>query len=214
MKLSISEVATVLGKSERQVRYLIRKGELRAVKEGKKWAVASDDLPLDEGRKARLGERLAAARRALEDGLEPAAKALASGTGTGGGKETKSEHYSVTRLTAFESGAEIYRQLVQELGDAAPARPYLIDALVEITRGCHRFHAEAKARSFGRARELTAAAVTHLLVAADDDGRCRRLAGRLEQELIPKLSGLVAANEKGRRRSRFERFGAGGKGRS
>ncbi len=211
MKLSISEVAIVLGKSERQVRYLIRKKELRAKKDGKKWVVASDDLPLDADRKARLGERLASARRALEGGLEPAAKALA---GAGSDTKAKSEHYSVTRLAAFETGAEIYRQLVRDLGDDNPARQYLIDAMVEITRGCHRFHAEAKARSFDRARELTASAVTHLLVAADHGGRCRRLAERLEGELIPKLSGLVAANEKGRRRSRFERFGAGGKGRS
>jgi excisionase family DNA binding protein len=45
--LSLAEAATVLGKSERQVRYMINNGRLKAVKIGGSWVVESSDLPLD-----------------------------------------------------------------------------------------------------------------------------------------------------------------------
>lgn len=199
MKLSITETATVLGKSERQVRYMIRKGELAAKKEGKRWRIASDDLPLDDRQKERLHARLASAREALEEALEPAAKAV-------GARGKRGEAYSVSRLAAFEAGAEIYRELAAGQAADTPARDCLQNALLHVARGCHSFHAESKARAFDEARQLAATAVAHLLLPGDGDGL--RLAERLEEELIPKLAGLVAANEKrGKRRSRFARFG-------
>ena len=72
---------------------------------------------------------------------------------------------------------------------------------------CHAYRREEKARCFSEARRLAATATAHLFVAQDVRGET--FAARLEQELIPKIGGLIAAQEKGRRRSsRFERFGS------
>ncbi len=48
MQLSVTNVATVLGKSSRQVRYMIQQGQLKAVREGKGWRIDADSLPLGE----------------------------------------------------------------------------------------------------------------------------------------------------------------------
>jgi hypothetical protein len=56
MKLSLSEASTALGKSERQVRYLIKSGHLRAGKEENQWRIDSAVPPLTEPqRRARRG---------------------------------------------------------------------------------------------------------------------------------------------------------------
>ncbi len=49
MKLSLSEAARLLNQSERQVRYLIRQGKLRARKADGRWIIRREDLPLSEG---------------------------------------------------------------------------------------------------------------------------------------------------------------------
>ncbi len=41
MKLSLAETATVLGKSQRQVRYMIQNGKLEAAKRGGRWQIES-----------------------------------------------------------------------------------------------------------------------------------------------------------------------------
>lgn len=202
MHLSIAEAATVLGKSERQVRYLIRQGKLKASKEGARWRIESENLPLSQAERQQLGDKLATAREQVAAAFEPLAKAT---EGTDAAKTT--ERYSVRKLAAFEVGRELYRELTATLGESHPATAVLFDALVHLTQGCHAYRPEDKARSFGEARRLAATATAHLFV--DQDGRGEALAARLEQELIPKIGGLVAAQEKGRRRSsRFDRFGS------
>lgn len=203
MDLSIREVATVLGKSERQVRYLVRQGSLPARKEANRWRIASEDLPIDDSRRETLRQRLDAARGEIESALDPVAKALAE---AGDDKGEANERYSVRRLSAFETGREIYRDLLGA-SVAEPARTALFETLVQLTQGCHAFHSEEKAEHFRSARRHAASAIAHLFLAADEGGE--PFGERLEQELIPKISGLVASQEKGRRRSqRFERFGA------
>ena len=191
----------MLGKSERQVRYLIRQGKLEAKKEGKRWRIDSDALPLDEAERQRLGQRLDRAREQVESAFAPAAKAV-------GGEGEARERYSVRRLAAFEAGRALYRELAAALGEEHEAASLLLQALTELTQGCHAFRPEDKIRAFDEARRLAAAATARLFVATDERGEA--FAGRLEQELIPKIGGLVAAQEKGRkRRGRFDRFGSG-----
>ena len=199
MKLSISEAATVLGKSQRQVRYLISQKRLKAAKVGGRWRIESADLPLTETQREALTERLKKARLAFEKGLEPAAKALK------GDKQRR--QFSVRDLGAFQRGEEIYRQAIQSLGPDEPGCGHLLQALTLLTRGCHTFHPAEKASRFLEAREAAATAVAALLLASDPDDELRRdIAERIEQELIPKLTGLIAMHEKRSRRSRFDRF--------
>lgn len=197
MKLSLPQAATVLGRSERQIRYLIKIGRLQASKVDGKWEVDEADLPLTGGQRDAIGERVEVARQAFEKALEPAAKAT---DGAGG--------YSVTKLTAFVCGEAVYRE-VRGHFPADPAGPLLFSALEQITRGCHAFHAEEKRKHFREARAIGATVLTHLLLGGD--APCPRrlaLAGRLEKDLLPKLSGLIAACERRAQKRRPEHFGA------
>lgn len=95
------------------------------------------------------------------------------------------------------------------MGPDDPGCQHLLRALILLTRGCHTFHPAEKAGRFLEAREEAATAVAALFLAADPDQELRRqVAERIEQELIPKLTGLIAMHEKRSRRSRFDRFAA------
>jgi len=200
MKISLSEAAIALGKSERQVRYLIKSHRLEAHKEHGRWSIDTSDLPLTEGQRKAMSNRIQTVREAFDKGLEPAEKASE--------QEKKRQHYSVTDFKAFHSGEPIYRDLRTELGPKDPACIHLFNALTLLTKGCHAFQPIEKAARFTEARESAASAVTHLLLDGDEDnGQRRSFAERIEQELIPKLASLVASQEKRSRRSRFDRFG-------
>lgn len=200
MKISLSEAAIALGKSERQVRYLIKTHRLEAHKEHGRWSIDTSDLPLTEVQRNAMSDRIQAAREAFDKGLEPAEKAS--------GQKNKRQHYSVTDFKAFHSGESLYHDLRKELGPEDPACVHLFDALTLLTKGCHAFQPVDKAARFTEAREFAACAVTHLLLDGDEDnGQRRSFAERIEQELIPKLASLVASQEKRSRRSRFDRFG-------
>ena len=45
MELTLDEVATLLGKSDRQIRYMIEQETLPAVKKGKRWMIREEDIP-------------------------------------------------------------------------------------------------------------------------------------------------------------------------
>lgn len=196
MKLALSEAATLLGKSPRQVRYLIKTGRLEAEKDGGQWQIDSSALTLSDDQRQALEARSQAAREAFEKGLEPATKAAGEKAG-----------YSVTDMTAFQAGQSIYTELRGLANSDEAAVRHLFTALASLTRGCHCFHPADKARRFTEARESAADAVTELLLHGDEEQR-RDLARRVEQELIPKLAGLVASQEKRSRRHRFDRFGS------
>jgi hypothetical protein len=200
VKISLAETATVMGRSERQVRYLIKTGKLKAAKEGGQWRIATSDLPLTEEQRHALNGRLQVARDAFEKGLEPVAK-------TTGGRGEGRRQYSVTDLAAFQAGQAIFREIREDPGEESVACRQLAAALTLVVRGCHNYQPADKASRFLEARELAATAVAELLL--HGEARHRTLAERIEQELIPKLSGLVASSERRSRSSRFDRFGAG-----
>ncbi len=210
MKLSIAETATVLGKSERQVRYLIRTGRLAAKKQKGRWKIESADLPLSDAERQALVERSQTARDAFEKGLEPLVKAARPAE-----EKAKSDAdaakraYSVVDLFAFQAGEAIYRDLTSEISAEEPAARQLFEALALLTRGCHCYHPKEKASRFSEARELAATAVAGLLLQGGEKAEGRRaFAQRIEQELIPKVAGLVASYEKRSRHGRFDRFGS------
>ena len=200
MKLSLAEAATVLGKSERQVRYLIKQGTLKAQKDNGKWTVESADLPLSEEQRRAIGQRVEVARESFERGLEPARKA-ADSQGKGS--------YSVTQLGAFQAGQAILRDLEAGLGTESPARAMLFSTMALLARGCHSFHAATKAARYVEARETAATALTHLLLDGNQAAGLREaLARRIEDELIPQIAKLAALYERRSQRARFERFGS------
>ena len=201
MKMSLSQAAAALGRSQHQVRHLIKTGKLAAKKVVGRWLIDSADLPLTEAQRQQLGEQVAAARESMDKGLRPAAKAADKAA------------YSVRAMAAFQVGEAIYADMRRHLAETHPARTGLFEALARVTRGCHAFHHDDKAVHDHEARDRVSAVVSQLyLEPLPGDEHAPVFADRIEQELIPKLARLVAYQEKLNRKSRFERFG-GGRGR-
>lgn len=182
MKFTIAEAATRLGKSERQIRILIQKGRLAAAKVEGKWQIDEGALPVSPAATQAAEVRAEVARDALERAVAPA---------------TRGKFFSVTDLLAYRSGVELCLAL-----RGRPAEAALQGALEQLARGCHAFEPGEKVGHFAEARRLAASALAQLHLA--DDGEA--LALRVERELIPKISGLVATFEKRARRRRFEHF--------
>jgi excisionase family DNA binding protein len=187
--LTLPEVATLLGKSERQVRYLIKQGRLQARKDGRRWLVESTELPLSESQRQALGERVRVARDAFERGVAPADKASRA-----------KRRYTVRELDTFRIGVALLRDLRGALGLDHPAPEALMGCLRDLTVGCHEYHPEDKVHFFVCARRQAAVALVELLAGAEDGSSEPReaLAERLEQELLPKLAGMIAGQERRR----------------
>jgi len=188
MELSLAEAARLLGKSERQLRYLVKTGKIRARKIEGRWRLARKDLPLSPGQaRAEESKQRRAARIALEV-LQPE-----------GPSAEPRRRFSVRELAAYREGAPLYRSLAAELGPDHPAALSLREALMLLACGCHEYHASAKVAYYGRAREQVSRAVMGLLI-EDGEGR-EGLAVRIEQSVLPALGGLIRqAERRGRRR--------------
>ena len=123
MLLTLSQAATQLGKTQRQIRYLIQEGRLKARKDGGRWVVDAADLPSDGPRqeaRARRDERL---RDAAEEALGP----------------RPGRRWGLRDLKAVTIGVPLYQRTRELLGDdAAPARE-LRAALDLLAIGAHRY---------------------------------------------------------------------------
>ncbi|MBF0131691.1 MAG: hypothetical protein HQL75_03780 [Magnetococcales bacterium] len=201
MNLSLTEAAIVLGKTPRQVRYLIKNGTLKAKKEKGCWVIDNADLPLSAAQRQAVARRAETAQNAMAEATEPLRKAASPApspaeTKTADGEKEK-KVYSVTDLKAFTLGADICRALETHLGREDSARLCLFEALKKLCRGCHAFQPPQKEARFTEAREAAADAVAILLLEGDaDDPQRTTLARRIETELIPKLAALAAGQEK------------------
>ena len=185
MKLSLRAAAELLGKSQRQLRYMIQEGRLKATKDGGRWVIDRDDLPLP-AEKVMRGLRDAAAVKAT----------LESALGVTDAPEGAKRRYSVTDLRAFQANRELVAEARAKLGtDAAVARQ-LAEAAAMITCGCHTFHKRDKVGYLQRAREHTCYALTTLLLSEDE--AAPELAAAIEGTLLPALGGTIRAAERRR----------------
>jgi len=184
MKLSLRQTAELLGKSQRQVRYMIKEGRLKASKDGSRWVVDRGDLPLPAGQVMRGLKDQARVKEVVETAL---------GT-TGAAAEAR--RYSVTDLRSFQAGRKVLAEIRGKLGeDSLPARR-LADALALITCGCHTFHKRDKVAFFQRAREQVCYALAALLMS--DDGEAAALATAIEADVLPALAGILRSAERRR----------------
>ena len=189
MDLSLSEAARLLGKSDRQVRYLIREGKLKARKEGGRWQVRREDLGLSPGQERAAEQKTERAARLAEEILRP----------EGGNAKKK---YSIRDLRAYREGSQVYRELTGAAGADHAAAKGLRESLMLLACGYHEFLAETKADFYARARQAASRAAMALLL-DDEDGHRERIE-RLENGFLPALGGLIHHAEKrgrgGRRR--------------
>jgi len=184
MQLSLQQAAERLGKSVRQVRYLIQTGALPARKSGGRWLIAAADLPLSESQRAAVGRRESALREAVEQGL--------------GLDEVPAERYSVRDLKAFQIALPIYREGRALLGAEHAVVAALRSTLILLTQGCHRFRHDDKAAAYRAARDAASLAVCELVLA--DHAEAEPLIHAIEQELMAAFSGLLRRLERRARR--------------
>jgi excisionase family DNA binding protein len=184
MHLTLEEAAQRLGKTVRQVRYLIQTGALRADKSSGRWRIDAADLPLSEPQRAAVGRREHALRDAVERGL--------------GLDGPPPDRYSVRDLKAFQIALPLYRQGVELLGADHAAVAALRLALVQLAQGCHRFDHEDKANAYRAGRDAASLAVCELVLTGR--GEAEPLIRSIEQDLMAAFSGLLRRLERRARR--------------
>lgn len=180
MDLTLDQAAALLGKTARQVHYMIHQGKLPARKDGKRWVIADTDLPRSEGQTAAAARR----ERALEDAVDDALAATPH----------QRRRFSICDLRAFKVGQPIFAAACERLGADHPASRALHLTLQHLGRGCHRFAHADKAAAYRDARESASLAAVELALAATDPAE--RLLGDVEQELMPALIGLIRRSER------------------
>jgi len=187
MKLSLTEAARLLNKSERQVRYLIRYGKLPARKVEGRWIIRRQDLPLSEGQEKAAAQKAERAARLAAEVLQPRSE---EGRAKG--------RFSIRQLRAFQTGAPLYQELVKEVGGDHPATELLKEALMLLACGYHEFEAGSKQELYSRARQHTSRAAMALLL--DEKVQRDDLVDRFETALLPAIGGLIHQAEKRKKR--------------
>lgn len=185
MNLTIDEAAVQLGKSVRQVRYLIEQGKLPASKAGGRWRIDSRALPRGKAQQSAKERKTRGLQSAVEAALDL--------------PEEPQRRYSVTDLKAFQLALPLYQESCRELGAEHPAALELRRVLLLLTQGCHRFNRTEKADAYREARDAASSAVCELVLAGD--GTVREIREAIEQELMATLAGLLRRlDRKGSRR--------------
>lgn len=181
MNLSLSEAAHLLGKSDRQIRYWIKKGSLPAKKSAGRWFIRREDLPLSEGQKR-------AATRKVERAADLAEEILRTGS------KSPKKTFSVREIRAYREGAPIFHQVVEATSPAHPSVDLLKEAFMQLACGYHEFEGESKARHYAVARQHASRAAMVLLL--EDEEKFGKLAQLLESILLPAIGGLIHQAEK------------------
>jgi len=184
--ISLREAAVVLGQSERQVRYAIKQGRIKATLRAGRWVVDRDSL--------QRGTEQREHRQRQLDGLRASVEA------TLGLTEDAATHrrWSVRDLKAFQTAVPLLRGVsglpTSAGSDAAAAA--LKRTVQALTRGTHEFYRERKQTAYAEARVACCDAVSELLVAGGQAAEA--LADRIEAELLPAIGGLLRRSERRR----------------
>ena len=183
MDLTIHEVATLLGLTDRAIRARIRAGTLAAVKRGGRWLVPRRAIPLNDAEQRALQHRAELMREAVERALPSRAT-----------DRLETRHRSLEDVEAFRALRETHRA-----ASAAGAPPAVVDALRgacgALSRGHHLFAPREKALHLDAARCTVASLVADLLMESPESPTSASLAMRLEREVLPKLGRLARRAE-------------------
>jgi hypothetical protein len=100
----------------------------------------------------------------------------------------------VQQIRAFSAGRPTWSDAATALGAEHPATVALRECLVHVSQGCHRFHARDKLAAYVAAREQASRSAALLLLEGKDDAA--RISERVEQELLPAITGLIRRAER------------------
>jgi hypothetical protein len=185
MQLTLEQTATRLGKSKRQVLYMIQKGRLQAQKIAGRWWIESHHLPRSDAQQHSYDRKQRQLRAAVEEALEIDPEAA------------RSRRYSVRDLKAFQIALPLYHQALETFGAEHPATRCLKGVLEQLTRGCHRFDRSDKSEAYRAARDQASLAVCELVLAGSEVAD--QLIHALEQDLMAALAGLMRRVDRRRR---------------
>ena len=177
MQLTLEQAATRLGKSKRQVLYMIQIGHLPAQKLAGRWWIESEQLPLSAAQQQSHERKQQQFRAAVEEALEIEPE------------RGRPRRYSVRDLKAFQIALPLQRQAQTELGAEHPATQCLKRVLEQLTRGCHRYERSDKAEAYRAARDQVSLAVCELVLT--ESAVADQLIHVLEQDLMAALAGLM-----------------------
>jgi excisionase family DNA binding protein len=180
MDLTLSQAAQLLGKTRRQVEYLIKTGRLPARKPGGRWVVADADLPLSPGQRQAQERKAAGLRAVAEEVLEARAPR---------------PRYSMRDLKAFREGVAALHGCQEGVDPGHPAVALLRQVLDSLAVGCHRYERHSKAQAYGEARDRASLAACALLLEAPPAAEA--VVERIEQGLIPAIAGLMRRADRG-----------------
>lgn len=183
MELSLEDAATKLGKSVRQVRYLVKLGRLPSRKVAGRYLVTippsggppcAEPAPSSSPRATAQQRKHSALRAAVEDALD---------------LPPQQRRYSLRDLKAFQVGLPLYQQALDRLGPEHGACRALRQLLENLSRGCHRFDSADKAEAYRAARDAASQAVCELLLFPGTGSEA--LVDGIEQDLMAALAGLL-----------------------
>lgn len=182
MLLTVNEAATALGCTPRAVRYRLSRGELKGHKDGGRWRIVADALPLTSAQHDAMQRRADDIRKLVDDALPPR-KARSRGD----------KRRTLADLAAFREGLAVL-QTLEEKGDAAGAGPHLRRALVCLGRAWPVYHTRRRLELLDEVRTEVGATMACLLLSPDTDGP--DLVRRLEERVLPPLAGMCRAAER------------------
>jgi excisionase family DNA binding protein len=179
MQLSLQEAVQILGKTRRQVLYMIEQGRLPARKIGGRWVVERADLQVDEAVQQRSSQKQARLKAVIEDALTP-------------GQERR---YTLRDLKAVQVATPIYRDLAARGNGWEKAAAHMRTCLDQLAVGCHRYDRQEKTVAYRAARDAASLAAMELLLhtAANSPDA---LLDAIEQELMPAFAGLLRRSER------------------
>ena len=179
MQLSLQEAVQILGKTRRQVLYMIEQGRLPARKVGGRWVIERAALQVDETVQQRSSQKQARFRAVIEEALTP-------------GQERR---YTLRDLKAVQVTTPIYRELAARGNGWEKAAAHMRACLDQLAVGCHRYDRQEKTIAYRAARDAASLAAMELLLhpAANPPDA---LLDAIEQELMPAFAGLLRRSER------------------
>lgn len=183
MQFTLRQSADQLGKSIRQVRYMIQLGQLPATKVAGEWQVNSADLPSTPVQVEAALHRDQKLRATVEDVLD-----LSERQGR--------RRYSVRDLRAVQIGLPLFQAATRDLGPEHPSTLALRAMLEHLACGCHRFRHAEKLTAYHEARDAASRATCELVIAGGE--RATWLLDQVEQDLMAALAGLLRRCERKR----------------
>lgn len=174
----LPEAAALLGKSERQVRYLIQNGKLAGEKVEGRWRISADALRAHPERQVQTAEKREAIREAVERALPE------------GGDVTP---WSVRSMRAVKHALQLHRSVTEAFSATAPEAEAVAQALRYLVRGGHAFERAEKRRFYQEARLASCDALSALLLRGTREALA--FVEVAESGLMPALAGLLRRSE-------------------